>query len=118
MYFNVTCRQRVLNILSQKSYWESECVHVALLTSASTIPIMSRSTTDKGCSVLSIAASAMPVSLVTEYIATINWNELYIKQYYYDYNFFFYQLQELFLVFKQGGWKVMHPLGTRTCWKT
>ena len=55
-------------------------VHVASLTSATTIFTKSRncgSTTDKGCSVLSIACD-MPVSLVTEYITTIILKELFI----------------------------------------
>ena len=86
-----------------------------LLTSATIISTHFRNygtTTDKGCSVLSIACD-MPV-----YITTIILKELYINfNYYYNF-FFFYQLQELFLVFEQG-WKCSAtPLGTRTCWKT
>ena len=66
-------------------------MHVASLTSATTISTQSRncgSTSDKGCSVLSIACD-MPVSLVTEYITTIILKDLYIYYYYYYYHFFF-----------------------------
>ena len=81
-------------------------MHVASLTSATTVSTQSRncgSITDKGCSVLSIACD-MPVSLVTEYI-TANDIEIIVYYYCYYWYYFFYQLQELFLVSEQG-WKM------------
>ena len=91
-------------------------VHIAALTSATTISTQSSSTAEKGCSVLSIACD-MPGSLVMYY--NIILKELFFNfNYYYNVSFLFTSCRNCSWYSNKAGNAVLTPLGTRTCWKT